>query len=1042
MKKQLFNKVKWLSLCMSILCLTQTGWSQDRQVTGKVTAAEDGNPLPGVSIIVKGTTRGTSTGADGTYKISANSNATLILSSLGYERREVRVGTQTVLDVTLTTDIQALDEVVVTALGINEKKRGLGYSVGEVKGQALAETNRENFMVAMQGRVAGLAMTTTSGQPGASVAIQLRGASSIGGSNSPLYIIDGLPVSNNTFSQGGLTTDQPNRGNDYTNRMSDINPNDIESITVLKGLEAAALYGIEASAGAIIITTKKGTQGKSKVTYENSFRTDNVYRTLETQRVYGRGINGVSDNTTIGFRGAKYPENTQFFDNTKNFFQTGRTQTHNLGIEGGSDKMTYRVSTSYTTQDGVTPTSNYDRLTLRLSSTAKLSPKLELSTTLGFTKSAVVKPIRSDYGFYIGLLLYPANDDITNYLTPTGTRRRLLSIPEELDNPLFNVYKNQNNDRTTRSQGNLTLNFNPTKWLNVTGRFGADVYSTLGNYLQHPESNRGIVGKGFIENYNENGQLLNGNVLATAKKKFGDFNASLMVGGEVFDNRYEVTSVYGEQLYIPDFNSINNALPTTMRNKLTVTRKRIVSGIGKIDLSYKDIIYLTATGRNDMSSTLPEANNSFFYPAVSTSFIFSEIGGLKDALPALSMGKIRASYAQGGKDAPPYKVLAALSPQTTSGGGFAYGVFGGNENLKPERSEGIEFGVEMQFFNGRFGIDASRYSKTVSDQIVSQRLSYGTGFILGLLNGGTFTNSGYELQLKGTPVKAKDFGWDIVANFTTLKTSVKNLPADVSEYYNSDTWLVGNARASAFVGNLSTYYPTFNLDYNQRGAGSATAIGGYSYLRNKRGDIMINPSTGLPVINANFLPIGDRNPDFTVGLTNTFTYKNIRLSFLLDIRKGGDVFNGNEYFLFRNGLSKNTLDREKPVVFNGVLRDGKEDSDVPTKNNIQITPITRSDYFTAFAEEDFVEKDINWLRLRDVTVSYSLPKALLQQTKLFQAASVFVTGTDLFLLTNYKGADPNVNGTTATSLGVGAAGFDFGTLAVPRGVSFGVRVTF
>jgi TonB-linked SusC/RagA family outer membrane protein len=1041
MKKLLQNKFMWLFLCVG-LCATHIGWSQDRQITGKVTGTDDNAPLPGASIIIKGTTRGTTSASDGTYKISVKDGATLIFTSLGFEKREVKVGTQTVIDVRMLDATAALDEVVVTALGISEKKRGLGYSVGEIKGQTLAETNRENFMVGMQGRVAGLTMTTTSGQPGASVAIQLRGASSIGGSNSPLYIIDGLPVSNNTFAQGALTTDQPNRANDYTNRMSDINPNDIESITVLKGLEAAALYGIEASAGAIVITTKKGVQGRSKVTYENSFRSDNVYRLLETQRTYSRGINGVVDNTVLGYRGPKYPENTQFFDNAQNFFQTGRTQSHNIGIEGGNEKMTYRVSTNYTTQNGVTPTSNYDRLTLRLSSTAKLSPKLDISTSLGFSKSSVVKPIRSDYGFYIGLLMYPATDDVTNYLTPAGTRRRLLSVPEELDNPLFNVNKNQNNDRTTRSQGNLTLNFNPTKWLNVTGRFGADVYSTLGNYLQHPESNRGIVGKGFIENYNENGQLLNGNVLATAKKAFGDFKTSFMVGGEVFDNRYEVTSIYGEQLYLPDFNSINNSLPTTQRNKLTVTRKRIVSGIGKIDLNYKDILYVTATGRNDISSTLPVANNSFFYPAVSSSFIFSEIGGLKDALPSLSMGKLRASYAQGGKDAPPYKVLAALTPQTTSGGGFAYGVFGGNEGLKPERSEGIEFGLEMQFFNGRLGIDASRYSKTVSDQIVSQRLSYGTGFILGLLNGGTFTNSGYELQLKATPVKAKDFNWDIVANFTTQTTSVKNLPADVSEYYNSDTWLVGNARASAFVGNLSTYYPTFNLDYNQRGAASATAIGGYSYLRNKKGDILVNPTSGLPVINANFLPIGDRNPDFTVGLTNTFRYKDFRLSFLLDIRKGGDVFNGNEYFLFRNGLSKNSLDREKPVVFKGVLRDGKEDSDAPTQNNIQITPLTRADYFSSFAEADFVEKDINWLRLRDVTLSYTIPKSLLQQSKLFQAASVFVTGTDLFLLTNYKGADPNVNGTTATSLGVGAAGFDFGTLAVPRGLSFGVRVTF
>jgi TonB-linked SusC/RagA family outer membrane protein len=1040
MKKQLQNKLRWLFLSFGLVA-SQVGWSQDRQVTGKIVNSEDNTALPGVSVVIKGTNRGTSSVADGSYKVSVTEGTTLIFSSLGFTKKEVKVGNQSVINVALDNSTSNLEEVVVTAMGVKAEKRSLGYSTQEVKGKELAETNRENFMVGMQARVAGLSMTTTSGQPGSSVAIQLRGASSIGGNNSPLYVIDGLPVSNNTFSQGSLTTDQPNRANDYTNRMADINPNDIESITVLKGLEAAALYGIEASGGAIMITTKKGAVGsRAKISYDNSFRTDQVFRTLETQKVYGRGINGGTDLTSLGFRGAKYPENTQFFDNLGNFYRKGFTQNHNLSLEGGNDRMTYRLSTGYVDQQGVTPTSDYERISIRLASTAKLTSKLELSSTIGFTRSSVVKPIRSDYGFYIGLLMWPATEDVTNYLNPNGTRRRLLSDNGEFDNPFFNVNKNQNNDRTSRTQGNVQLKYDPFKWLNVTTRFGVDAYATQGNYLQHPESNRGIVGKGFIENYNENALLMNGNFLVTGKKDFGKLKTTLMVGTEFLDNKYEVNSIYGEQLYIADFNSINNTLPTTQRTKQTITARRRVSTFGSLTLSYNDILYFTATGRNDLSSTLPKANNSITYPSFAGSFIFTELAGLKDAVPALSFGKLRASYAQGGNDAPPYKVLAALTPQTSSGGGFAYGVFGGNENLVPERSEGIEYGTEMKFFNGRLGLDVTRYSKEVSKQIVSQRLSYGTGFILGLLNGGTFTNSGYEISLTGAPIRTTNFSWDILVNFTKIKTTVDNLPAAVSEYYNSDTWLYANARASAFVNNLQTYYPTTNLDYNQRGAGSATAIGGYSYLRNNAGDILINPTSGLPVVNTNFLPIGDRNPDFTLGINNTFTYKGLRLSFLLDIRKGGDVFNGNELFLFRNGLSMNTLNRETPMTFKGVLRDGNENSATPTQNNIQITPQYRSDYYSSIPESDFVERDINWLRLRDVTLNYTIPKSIISKTGVFQSASVFLTGTDLFLMTNYKGADPNVNGTTATSLGVGAAGFDFGTLAVPRGISFGVRV--
>jgi hypothetical protein len=493
-------------------------------------------------------------------------------------------------------------------------------------------------------------------------------------------------------------------------------------------------------------------------------------------------------------------------------------------------------------------------------------------------------------------------------------------------------------------------------------------------------------------------------------------------------------------MYIPDYNSINNTDPTTQRNKLTITRQRLLSLLGTFDLGYKDLIFFNVRGRNDWSSTLPIANRSFFYPSMGLSFIFSELPLFNNS-PVLSYGKLRATLSQTGKDAPPYKILPALTPQTTTGGGFAFGFFGGNPDLKPERTQGYEFGTELKLFKSRIGIDFAYFKNTRFDQIVSQRLSYGTGFIFGLVNGGTFSNQGFEVQLSLSPIKKSKVQWDILLNFTTFTTSVENLPADQAEFYNSDTWLYGNARASAFVSDLARFYPGVNLDYNQRGLGSATAIGGYSYLRNKNGDILINPSNGLPVINTNFLPIGDRNPEFTIGLTNEFRLGDFIISFLLDIRKGGDVFNGTERFLFQRGISTRLQDRLQPYIFNGVLRDGRENSENPTKNTIQVSPLTRSDFFSAAPESDFVEEDINWIRLRDVSVQYNLPASVLKGSKLFKSAKVFMSGTDLWLLTNYTGADPNVNGNSATTRGVGAFGFDFGTISLPRTISGGIRIT-
>ena len=1038
--KHLFSRSIAFLFC---LCLSLSAWAQDRTLTGVVSNAADGTGLPGVSIVVKGQTRGTTTDQDGKYTLAVPANSTLIFSYIGFVRNEVAVGNSSVINVKLQEDDNSLNEVVVTALGVKQEKRSLGYNVQEVKGETILNAQRDNFMLGLQGRVAGLQMTPTSGQAGGSVVIQLRGAGSIGNSNQPLYVVDGLPISNSTFGQGALVTDRPNRDMDYQNRAADINPNDIETITILKGPEAAALYGIEAANGAIVITTKKGTKGRSKISYFGSASVRDVYRFPQTQTTFGRGLNGVFNPSNFTYFGAPVSGNeatSQVFDNVGNFFQQGFRQSHNISLEGGSDRATYRLSTTYLSDQGVVPTNKNEQINVKLTGTAELTKTLRATTSFNYVGNNNVVPLRGPQGFLIGALAYPFYLDAREYLTPAGLRFRTFGDnTNDLDNPFFNVYKNVNGNRTSRTIGNINLEYNPTPWLSMAAILGADVFSTRYNRFQQPESNAGITARGFIENATENSQLLNGNFRVTARKDFGPLKLSLMAGSTVDDRRYETTAIYGEQLYLPDFNSINNTLPTTQRNKATLVQRRLVSVLSQFNASYKDRLFLTVTGRNDMSSTLPVQNNSFFYPSASLAFEFTRLP-IFEKVPVLSYGKLRAAYAEVGNDATPYRTQPRLVPQTTTGGGFLYDFYGGNPNLKPERGQSYETGIELRFFQNRVSFEGTYFNKRNYDQITTQRLSYGTGFIFGLLNGGEVRNSGVEMQLGISAIRKADFNWDISANFTKLYNSVVNLPGDVAEYYNSDTWLYNNARASAMAPNQASFYP--NLNYvSTRGEGKTTAIAGWGYLRNTNGDILISPSTGLPINNATFLPIGDRNPDFVVGLQNTLRYKSWSLSGLLDIRRGGDIFNGNEEYSFRNGLSTRGLDRSTPQVFTGVLRDGRENSATPTPNTIQVTPQFRSDYYASFQEESFIERNINWVRLRDVTLGYTFPQSALGKKKIVQAARVFVSGNELFLITNYTGADPDVSATSAGTLGIGARGFDYGTLALPRTVTVGLNFT-
>ena len=1025
--------LRWVAMLM--ILMTHQTFAQENSVSGIVTTSEDNSPLPGVSISVKGTTHGTVTDANGFYKINAPQGASLVFSFIGHTPQTVVVVSSSTVNINLISGVSSLKEVVVTALGVKQEKRALGYAIQEVKGKDLADTQRENFANALQGRVAGLTVTGTSGAPGSSTSIMLRGVNSLSGSNQPLYIIDGLPVDNKTFNTGYLSSDRPgtvtgsvfNRTNDYTNRGADINPEDIESITVLKGPEAAALYGIDAASGAIVITTKKGQKGRGKVTYSNTFRFDQLYRYPEVQTKYGMGSNGVNDPNVRRMFGAEYPAGTQLYDNIGNFFQTGSKQNHSVSVEGGNDLTTYRLATSYLTQTGVVPNTKYDRLNITLSGTTKISEKFSSEATMAYSNTNNVKAARGTGGYLLGLLGWPVNDDASNYLTSAGTRRRLVSDASadvDIDNPFYDVNKNQNSDKNNRVITNLAFIYNPLKWLNLTARVGLDVSSTQGILKFHPESQRAASVGGSIDTYVDNTRNFNFQYFATAKKSIGKFHSSLLLGSAIYDNNYSVASVRGEKFIDNEFTSINNTDLTTHRALNNLVRKRLVGVFGNASLNYDDLVYLTITGRNDISSTLPKENNSFFYPSAQMSFVFTELPMLRES-KVLSFGKIRASIAQVGKDAPPYSLYPGLENKTTTGGGYGYGFTGPSPTLKPELTTSKEIGTELKFYKGRLGIDVAYYNSKSQDQIVKDlRLSYGTGFVLQVFNGGTLQNKGLELQLTGTPVKREDFTWTTLINFTKTNSKLLSLPQDLPEYYVSDTWVYQNVRNGV--------KPGFPL----------TTLTGTAYSRNTKGDILINPTTGLPVRNtAVFANIGDRNPDFTIGFSNNITFKDFNLSFLFDIRKGGDVFNGNELYLWNNGLSVNSLDRDTPIIIKGVLNDGKQNSDTPTPNAKEIIPSKVNDYYrTAFIEEDFIERDINWCRLKDVTLAYRIPTEAIKKSKVFQSASVFVTGTDLFMLTNYTGADPSVNGVTAGVGGSGGAGIDYGVISTPRGLSFGIKV--
>jgi TonB-linked SusC/RagA family outer membrane protein len=1027
-------KKRLLFVLTSLVFVAAQVFAQQQTVTGKVTS-EQGTPLSGVTVTVKGTNTRAATNDNGTFTIQAQPGQTLQFRILGKAPEERVVSSNGVVNLQLRTVATNLDAVVVTALGQSTAQRALGTAQQTVSGKAVAEAQRENFVTALQGRVAGVDVVSSSGIPGASASITIRGISSISSSNQPLMIIDGLPMDNRTLNTGVLVSDQnstqafSNRGVDFSNRASDLNPEDIESLTVLKGPEASALYGIDAANGAIVITTKRGRPGGG-FQYSNSFRIESTRAKYDLQKVYGPTT--LNPDGTIGsfqYFGAPYPAGTVFYNNIDNFLQTGATQTHNLSFNGATqdEKINYRLAASSDKQRGVVRNTDYGRINLTAASQAQILSWLNTDASMAYTYDNNDQAYKGNIGPLIGLMLWPQTDNAENYLTPSGVRRRVttLTTDNEVDNPYYNVDKNKLGAKTNRILSNVGVTLTPFSWGNIKTNIGADVYSNSNNILRDPQSSVGFPYGGMLEQADLLTRNINVQTLFNVNPRHisNSLSISGLLGNAISDAKATTDALQGISFVDPNFVSINNT--NTRSNQTTIEQRRLIGAFGEAVVNFRDYLFLTATGRNDWTSTIPKGRNSFFYPSFSTSFIFS------DAFPGMQKfmtGKLRAAVASVGKDARPYAFRPALQYKTTSYGGYGYNFWGPNLDLKPEFAHSYEFGTELGFLHDRLGVDATVYRKETKDQIVNDiRGSYGTGFILFNLNGASTRNTGVELTLRGTPVQREAFNWDFNINYAHAKGIVLSLPRALPESYVSDTWLYGNVRNGVQPG-LSTMSLTGQFYLRD------TVKGSPAY-----GKLLIDPSTGLPVRSANFISGGyDRQPKYTMGISNTLRYKKATLDFLFDIRRGGDIFNATEHYLTVRGLTMSTLDRNTPRVIPGVLLDGKEGSANPTPNNIVIVPAVQTGYYTNMSEELFIEKNINWIRLRDIQLSYLLPEGFIGSHN----ASVFVKGTDLGLWTNYTGLDPVVNGNSAAVGGSGGAGIDFGNFPLPRGVNFGIRMGF
>lgn len=1059
MKKQ-FSLLVALSLACgapSILVDSQVGFTavaQTMKATGVITDAS-GEPLIGATVMLKGTKRGVTTDVNGHFSIDAPNGSTLIVSYVGMVTREIKVGGKPV-NVTLEGG-NALDEVVVTALGIKREKKSLGYAVDDINAEELMKNKNTNAINSLAGKIAGVSITQSSGSAGAGSQIILRGGTSLERDNQPLFVVDGVIYDNSTSSIGNSAYDgMLANATSNSNRIMDINPEDIENMSVLKGPAAAALYGSRAAAGVVLITTKQGKEGAVEVNLNAKYTTSWVHKLPEQQKTYARGYytsdengNAVLQDYTTQSWGAKISETGgQWYDNVGNFFENSGAWDTNLSIAGGNKNGKFFLSGSFYDQDGIIPTTGFTKTTFRFNGEQKWK-MLTFGANVAYSQSRTDKTLTSaglygssGNGSMTALYNFAGSDDMRHYLNEDGSKYRMFAdrqnLEDDIENPYWMLDNYKMKDNTERFTGNFSVKADIFDWWWVSYRMGIDSYTTENsNRIGEGAAVKALWQNGMLSENSLRYQYLSTNLISNMNKQFGDFNVNLMLGTSTDYTKSTTNYRWGWGFEIPGFYSFGNIKDANKKFAQAHSRKRLLGVFGEVRADWKNTVFLTVTGRNDWSSTLPVENRSYFYPSVSGAIAFTEL--IQDRPEWLSFGKIRASLARVGKDASPYATSTYLNSVATMLGdmtGYGTSWTRGNPILKPETTESTEVGLEMRFFNNRLHFDYAFYTNNTYDQIISPRGPQSTGYIFCSQNMGDVYNKGMELTIGGTPVKTRDFSWESSINVYGNRGTVKHLPDGTKYLYVTDVQ-VGNVQAAS---------------YND---GPFMALSGGEWLRNENGDL---------VLDKNFMPqgaqsnstqilVGNREPKFQGGWNNTLTYKGFTFNMLWEFRVGGAVFNGTEYAMTMSGMSKLTEGRDR-LEITGVQASGDGYTPVETHvfeadgvYNFNGTKISGKEliknYYTSYyyrESRNFIT-DVNSLRLRTISLSYELPKNVLAKTKCIKRASVSATANNLLLFSNYHG-DPEVAVSGSGITGSSSVGIDYCGVPSTASFSFGVNLTF
>lgn len=1017
-----------LLICFVLMsALISEAWAQ-RTVTGTVTSGADGEALPGVAVQVEGTTTGVTTDFEGNYRLQVPEDAnTLVYRFVGFETQRVEIGNRSVIDVVLEEDVTQLQEVVVSALGIERSERSIGYSAQTVSGDQITQARESNVVNSLAGRVAGVQITGASTQGGSS-RIVIRGANSITGNNQPLFVVDGVPIDNSNYASANQQRGAG--GFDYGNMIQDLNPDDIASINVLKGPSAAALYGTRGANGVIVITTKRGTKREGVgVTVNSGLTFDNVLILPDYQNQYGGGYSTRFSRSAEGQLIPNYGADESWgprldgrlarhWDswegenegelrpwspspgNVENFFQTGTTWSNSVAVSGGGENATFRLSYSRLDQQFIVPNGDLARNTVTFSGSADLTDRFKTSLSGSFINNAATGRLGTGYGegtnvaasFNQWFQRQVDMDRLRDYVLPDGTQRtwnRSSAVdptPNYWDNPYWARYENFQNDERNRLFGNIAASYDITDDLKLAGKLMMDTYTDR-------RMERVAIGSQSLSDYTEAvRQFMEVNAelrLEYSRQVSEDLDISGFLGTNWMNQQYELNSASAEGgLSVANYYSIENSIDRPTINERT-TEREIQSVYGSGSVGFRDMVYLDLSLRNDWSSTLPLGANSYLYPGVSASFVFTEV------MPRtfLEYGKIRAGWARAGNDTDPYRLYTVYSPEQGFGSEPRFTVPNErrNPNLRSETTVSYEIGADLRFLNSRLGLDIAWYRKRSFDLIFPVDASAATGFTRLVVNAGEMRNQGVELALNANPIQAGDFRWDFNVNWATNDNEVVELIEGVNSY--TFTSLFGGA-LQARVGEKY-----------------AALVGRDFVYDEATGEKIINTETGNYELTGADQVLGHTLADWTGGIRNAFSFKGFNLNVLIDGQKGGSVYSITNMFGKYSGLLEETVGndiRQRGVILDGVIIDSEGNS---TPNDIvKSAPQAFKSMYGAHRAYVY---DASYAKLREISFGYTLPGGLVENTP-FRNVRISLIGRNLAIL--YKKV-PHIDPETTTNSG-------------------------